>query len=181
MQEPSEWMIVGIRASLAFANDDEDLKFILNTCSWNKGTYFSLEKLSHRRKELHRRLLKIVSDPIKYLSPLKMKTLKEYIENNKEAFQTCYWKNTISQVIIWMYEIIKQSIKFTEYLYEKYPETCVARDIYMTAGAILKQFTNMGTKKECMVNQIIKYDDRRQSHTRVPKRYLPKIKVNEPL
>jgi len=43
------------------------------------------------------------------------------MEKNKESFNMCFWKGEICKVIVLMYEIIRESIKVMEHMWEFYP------------------------------------------------------------
>jgi len=72
MLEPLDWMLTGMRLGLAFVHSDNDIDFILNTCSWNKGTYFNLKKMGVEKSFIIDSLIKICNDPIKMLSKEKI-------------------------------------------------------------------------------------------------------------
>jgi len=57
----------------------------------------------------------------------KIYKLKEFMEKNKESFNMCFWKGEICKVIVLMYEIIRESIKFMEHMWEKYPLAFIER------------------------------------------------------
>jgi len=123
IKEPSDWILAGMRASLAFVYDDQDMEFLMNTCTWDKGKYFSVLKLSRKKEEIFSRLNKIIEDPINLLSKNKIDSIDRFINDNLDLMQKCYRKVEISTVLIYMYEIIKTSIRVMKYLFKKYPKT----------------------------------------------------------
>jgi len=72
MEEPLEWMLIGMRLGLAFVNSDNDLDYILNGCTWNKGIYYNIQKLCAQKTLIVNSLIKICEDPFNRLSKEKI-------------------------------------------------------------------------------------------------------------
>jgi len=72
MEEPLEWMLIGMRLGLAFVNCDNDVDYILSGCTWNKGIYYNLQKLCAQKTFIVNSLIKICEDPLNKLSKAKI-------------------------------------------------------------------------------------------------------------
>jgi len=81
----------------------------------------------------------ICENPLKRLSKDKIYKLKEFMEKNKESFNMCFWKGEICKVIVLMYEIIRESIKFMEHMWENYPLAFIEREPAKTAKKPIKK------------------------------------------
>lgn len=127
MSEPLDWMIVGMRQALAFVYSDNEVDHILTDCTWNKGQYYNIQRLSTQRSFIVNSLIKICNDPINKLSQDKIFKQNAFIEKNKESINMCCWKGEICKIIVLMYEIIRESIKVMDHLFEFYPDEFIVR------------------------------------------------------
>lgn len=165
-------MLIGMRLGLAFAYSDHDVDFILNTCTWNKGTYFNLQKMSSQRYFITNELIKICNDPINLLSKEKITKLKEFIDYNKEALKTCFWKKEVCKVINYMYKIVTESIKVMEFFWKFHPE------MFDTKNTDKKSIKKTQQKKVAFNINMNTYNGKKSAIKRPSNMSLPKIVVN---
>lgn len=97
------------------------------------------------------------------------------MEINKESFNMCFWKGEVCKIIVLMYEIVRESIKFMEHFWEFYPDEFSAPKSIKTDK---KQSKKVHFKEDCSYLNLATSKFKRKC-SRMPKNIpLPKILVN---
>lgn len=97
------------------------------------------------------------------------------MEKNKESFNMCFWKGEICKVIVLMYEIIRESIKVMEHMWEFYPIVFTSVKFHKTIKKTPKKvhFREVSSSKTLATNSSKKLFSRQLKNV-----LLPKILVN---
>jgi len=90
------------------------------------------------------------------------------MEKNKESFNMCFWKGEICKVIVLMYEIIRESIKVMEHLWEFYPSAFI---VTKSVKSLKKTAKKVHFKEVCSSQNL-------SSNRKFKNISLPKILVN---